>query len=210
MSLNIKYNKDLEAERIKNTLSKMSWFNEHGYEFLLPKKFNYKNDSDTYIRQCIEEEYHIEDYAKVAKQINKDYLPVDVQYTQALKELFGENICTDFEVILTKYGTGGSYWLPNKIIINIINKHKPQSKVVLHEICHLMIEKNILKYKLLQLEKERTVDLILNSKSFEFLNYSWWNDYYGKTEKYIDEHFEKEFFKSPENFFKKVSSVRNK
>lgn len=210
MSLIIKHSKELEVERIRNTLDKMDWYNQHGYRPRLPENIDLRNISNEDLCSRIEKDYKDDDYLKVSDEIKFGYKSLEDAYIKKLKEIFGNNITTDFEVTLTKYGVGGSYGLPNKIIINILFIKKTPTKILIHEICHLMIEDDVLKNGILQREKERVVDLILNSKKFEFLKYNWWQDSYDGTEKYIDDLFEREFFKSPENFFKKISSIRNK
>ena len=126
-----------------------------------------------------------------------------------MEELFGNKLPKEFQVILTKYGTEGSYNPPNRIFLNISNK-SPQTLVLLHEITHLIIHKYIKKYQIQHWEKERIVDLILNSKNFQFLKYTLWQKDYRKTEEYIDPLFKKIFFKSPEDFFKKIAPARTK
>ncbi|RJO60264.1 hypothetical protein C4544_05845, partial [candidate division WS5 bacterium] len=195
MSLNIKYSKELEVERIKNTLNKLDWYDKHGYRPRLPENIDLKHISTEDIYSYIEKDYK-DDYSKISDEIKAGYKILEDAYIKELKEVFGNNIITDFDVTLTKYGVGGSYGLPNKIIINILFIKKPPTKILIHEICHLMVEDHVLKNGILQREKERVVDLILNSKKFEFLNYDWWQDSYDNTEKYIDDLFEREFFKS--------------
>ena len=67
-----------------------------------------------------------------------------------------------YEIKLTKYGVGGSYNLPNTIIVNFQGKFGiGVSKTIIHEIVHLSIQELIEKYKVGHWEKERVVDLIL-------------------------------------------------
>ena len=40
VKLNIKYGKRFEANRVKNTLSKKSWYDKHKYHVFLPKTDN--------------------------------------------------------------------------------------------------------------------------------------------------------------------------
>ena len=65
---------------------------------------------------------------------------------------------------------GGSYKLPNLVIYNINNKKG--FKTIVHEIIHLLIENQIQEFKIQHWEKERIVDLILNSDEFSFLEYN--------------------------------------
>jgi hypothetical protein len=72
--------------------------------------------------------------------------------------------CRDKYIIyLTKYGTGGSYNLPNTVVINIVSSARERVlSVIIHEIVHLAIEKQIVKYKITQWQKEVIVDSFLN------------------------------------------------
>ncbi len=118
-----------------------------------------------------------------------------------------KDIPAAFFVYLTNYGVGGSYNLPNIIILNINNKKG--FKTIIHEIIHLLIETWIQEYKVQHWEKERIVDLVLNSKEFSFLKYNNWQGSYDNAEEYIDDLFNKYFFENPKNFFSKIKSARH-
>jgi len=53
------------------------------------------------------------------------------------------------------------------------------------------------------------VDLVLNSKEFSFLDYNIWQSNYNNVEKYVDDLFDRHFFKNPKNFFSKIEGVRH-
>lgn len=86
--------------------------------------------------------------------------------------------------------------------------NKKGFKTIVHEIVHLLIENQIQKHKIQHWEKERIVDLILNSKEFGFLEYNYLQGNYQGVEKYIDELFNGHFFKNSENFFSKIEGAR--
>ena len=66
----------------------------------------------------------------------------------------------EYIINLTKYGTGGSYNLPNTVIINVsFNYNLGLLRTIMHEIIHLSIQKYIDEYKIGQWQKERIVDL---------------------------------------------------
>jgi len=73
---------------------------------------------------------------------------------------------------------------------------------------HLFVEPLLEKYGLEtsehHWEKERIVDLILNSPQFAFLQYNEYRDDYAGAETYIDELFQKYFFKDKDMFFQEV------
>jgi len=76
-----------------------------------------------------------------------------------LKEM-GFNPEPSYKIILSKYGGGGSYDLPNEIIINFKNRGEKFIQTVVHEMVHLLIEPWIQKYKISHWTKERVTDLI--------------------------------------------------
>ena len=205
MKINIKFGKEFDKNRIKNSIARLDWYKKHGYNPQLPKNINEKS-TDNEISEKVVKEYKNEDYEGVSKTLLSDFSVFSDKLEQSLFGIFGKNIQTNFNIYLTKYGVGGSYHLPNEIILNINNKFG--AKTVTHEIFHLMIEENVKKYNLKQFEKERTVDLILHSPKFDFLRYNFWQKHYNGVEKYVDAIFEKYFFKSPETFFAEVSKIK--
>jgi hypothetical protein len=177
----------------------------HGYNPKLPKGINAKSSSEK-IRSIIIKEFDEKRYEKVRESITFDFLKIERRFTQKLKEIFHKNIPTVIFVSLTNYGVGGSYNPPDTIICNINNKK--YIKTVVHEIIHLLLEKWIQKYKIKHWEKERIVDLILNSKKFSFLEYSSWQKNYYGAERCVDPLFDEDFFKSPRKLFLKIKSTR--
>lgn len=199
MSLKIKYGIKFEKQRIKNTLKNLSWYKKLGYFPCFPKKINPETDSLKEIYAACLYEYNEADYKKAASQMKKDFSKVENYFYGRLKKVFGSKVRKDYEVVLTKYGAGGSYVPPNKIIINIRTGNARNT--IFHEIVHLMIEPYIIKYKIGQNKKERIVDLIMTSivgsKKYKMQKR-------GEKYKFIDPLF-KEYFQSPaEDFFKRI------
>lgn len=206
MKLKIEFGIDFEFKRVKNTLAKLDWYTSHGYKPKLPKGISGKS-SEKEIRNQIIKEFDEKKYEEAADRITSDFLAIKEHLSKKLKERFNKDITTTFFVHLTNYGVGGSYNLPNIVIFNINNKKG--LKTIIHEIIHLLIETWIQEYKVQHWEKERIVDLVLNSKEFSFLEYSNWQNNYNNVEKYIDDLFNSYFFKNIENFFSKIESARH-
>jgi hypothetical protein len=199
MKLKIKFGKLFELNRIKNSLSKLDWYNSQGYKISLPEAVG-KDSTDDEIKEAIE--YNEEDFKDYANKLTEEFSLINDKYFETLKEIFDVEIPEVYEVYLTKYGVGGSYNLPNKIIKKITAK-KEGIKTIVHEIIHLIIQPLIDKNKISHWEKERIVDLILNSKEFSFLGYDIWQKDYHGAEK-IDELFEEYFFEDVKGFFEKI------
>ena len=207
MKLKIKFGSLFELERVKYTISKLGRYNSQRYKPKLPEGIK-ENTSQKRIQNQIKKEYDEKRYKEIAKEIAKDFSRIESNFSKKLNNLFDKEIPKTFFVYLTNYGVGGSYRLPNKIIFNINNKKR--SEVIVHEIIHLIIEPYIKKYNVSHWEKERIVDLILNSKEFSFLKYGFWQRDYRGVEKYIDNLFNNHFFKDPESFFPKIVDIRPK
>ena len=65
---------------------------------------------------------------------------------------------SEYHIFLTKFGTYGSYDLPNKIFLNIYQPLNKISDVLRHEIKHLQLENLIVKQNLNHEKKEKLVN----------------------------------------------------
>ncbi len=205
MNLKFIFGTDFELSRIKNTINKLDWYNSQGYKPRFPKGITNKS-SEEEIKNQIKKEFKEDDYKVVANEISSNFSKISELLFNKLKEIFNKEIPKEFIVYLTNYGVGGSYKLPNMIILNINSKNS--SNTIIHEIIHLIIMDKITEYKIQHWEKERIVDLILNSEEFSFLNYNSWQKDYSNVERYIDNLFNNSFFKNPEKFFSKIETTR--
>ncbi|MDD4761664.1 MAG: hypothetical protein PHZ25_01390 [Candidatus Pacebacteria bacterium] len=183
----------------------MAWYFEYGYTPFLPKNISLKS-SEQEIFDTISNEYNEEKYAKISSSIKKIYNSKRIELCFAIQEVFQIKLPEKIFIYITKYGMGGSYNPPSIVVYNLHNKNGEQ--IIFHEIMHLIIESDAQKWGLHQFEKERTVDLILHSKKFSFLNYTLWQKDYQKTEQYIDELFHLYFYHSPEKYFQMIKSRR--
>ena len=205
MNLKFVFGIDFELSRIKNTINKLDWYNSQRYNPRLPKGITNKS-SEEKIKNQIKKEFKEDDYKVVANKSSSNFSKIAKPLSNKLKNIFNKEIQKEFIVYLTNYGVGGSYKLPNMIILNINSKNS--SNIIIHEIIHLIIMDKIIEYKIQHWEKERIVDLILNSEEFSFLNYDSWQKDYCNVERYIDNLFNNSFFKNPEEFFSKIKTTR--
>ncbi|MFA5413412.1 MAG: hypothetical protein WC348_02635 [Patescibacteria group bacterium] len=199
MPLEIKYNINTEKQRIQSAVKKFSWYKKFGYIPCFPKNINPKIDSLEKIYTALRKEYKERDYKKAADAAKKNFSKIEKDFYGRLGKICGKKIRKSYQLILTKYGVGGSYVPPDKIILNI-NAVSPLN-TLLHEIVHLAIESYIQKYKINQNEKERIVDSIMadivGPKKYKMQKR-------GEKYKFIDPLF-KEYFKPPiDDFFKKL------
>ncbi|MBU4246187.1 hypothetical protein KKG48_00090 [Patescibacteria group bacterium] len=168
INLDIKYSFDYEKERIKSTLDKADWFIKNGYSkwIKLPEgkkldEIEINTSTEDYLLNKVEEEYNEQDYIKTKNIINEQWF----KFAPKLEKYFKETSLKQEDVYiiqLTKYGVGGSYNLPNKVILNFQNKLElALFKIPVHEIVHLSIQSFVEKYNVDHWVKERIVDLIL-------------------------------------------------
>lgn len=159
------YSSDLEIRRIIYTIKKIDWYKNNGYTVDLPKKLEeleteeLKNLTKEKVREFVLKEYEEKEYLEKINKIKTKWSNISAGLLKKLKEL-GFKPEPSYNIILTKYGVGGSYNLPNEIIINFKNRGEKFIQTVIHEIIHLLIEPRIQKYKISHWEKERIVDLI--------------------------------------------------
>lgn len=162
----IKYSKELEIERVLSTKKKFDWYFDNGYSLnnsVLPKHINleeFNKKTEKELINYINEEYTSKFFQLSKKEI-KFLLPT---YLSKLEDFFSKiniKLLPSIEIILTKYGTTGSYIIPNVVIVNT-SKFFSVGLIrnILHEIIHLHIQSLIDKYKIKQWEKEIIVDSI--------------------------------------------------
>ena len=169
----IKYSKEFEIQRVLSTKKKLKWYSDNGYNlnnFTLPKGLSVEElskSSEAEIISYINEEYDSEFFQPHAQTVNS-LLP---NYLNKLADYFlGINvkILPNIEIKLTRYGIGGSYNIPNTVIINTSKLFNiGLVRVVLHEIIHLHIQNLIDKYEIGQWEKEIIVDGIFEKFSVD-------------------------------------------
>ena len=169
----IKYSKEFEIQRVLSTKKKLKWYSDNGYNlnnFTLPKGLSVEElskSSEAEIISHINEEYDSEFFQPHAQTVNS-LLPNSLN--KLADYLLGINvkILPNIEIKLTRYGIGGSYNIPNTVIINTSKLFNiGLVRVVLHEIIHLHIQNLIDKYEIGQWEKEIIVDGIFEKFSVD-------------------------------------------
>jgi len=146
-----------EVERVKSTIKKLDWYKEHGYKVRLPEGLT-SESSEKEIREAVASEYDTIDYEEASGNINNQWGEI----AEKISALMDPPISfeSEYNIQLTRYGVGGSYNLPNKIILSIRNTKDRIIKVIVHEMIHLAIQPLINKYDISQWNKERLVDLL--------------------------------------------------
>jgi len=167
ISLQFEYSLEYEVKRIADMLKKAKWLIENGYakKVRLPDRTDFKGvynkkDALKYLSNLAEEEYEHREYEDVENKIKKQW----DKYSRHVENYFKKTFLIPEEhyiVRLTKYGVGGSYWFPNRVILNFKRKDiNGCVRTIFHEIIHLSIQSFVEKYKIEHWAKERIVDLV--------------------------------------------------
>jgi hypothetical protein len=137
---------DQEKGIIEDTKKKLKWYKKNRYVCVLPKG-------------TLEREYNLKDYKKVIEQINKSWKKEDLK---RLIKILGVKADKTYNVYLTKYGVGGSYYPPNLITVNISPEYDfyQKTQTIIHEIIHLTMEDFVIKNKLSHWQKEGLIKLL--------------------------------------------------
>ncbi len=164
MKLNIHYSMDYEVERIGSTLRRLAWYQENGYKPILPESLDISDlpkITKEITMEAVSKEYNEQPYLEAKKYIEGHWSSVVEEFVKGVKST-DLVLHDEYEISLTRYGVGGSYWLPNEIKINIVKMYEVGlMKTIVHEATHLTIQKFIDRYKIEHWVKERIVDLLL-------------------------------------------------
>jgi len=163
--INIEFEFSLESEvrRVMETISNIEWFKKNNYRVLLPNNLNVNETTSDSITRVVGSEFDTKYFEEAEAAIRKSWEGNNVFIKKINKKMTSSFLLEKVKVILTRYGTQGSYVVPDSLIINISNI-PPQFliKTVIHESLHLMIEPLIKKYSINHWVKEHIVDSIMN------------------------------------------------
>jgi hypothetical protein len=164
INLTINYSSEYEIQRIKYTLEKLQWYRDNKYNVSLPEKLVADSDiviSEDEIKKLVDVEYNEDDYKTQEKFLLEKWQKlVDESWSEFSKTSLSP--LNTYKIYMTKYGVGGSYNLPDSIIINIKYTYNiGLLRTAFHEMVHLLIQPWIVEYKVSHWQKERIVDLLL-------------------------------------------------
>ncbi len=175
MNFSFKYSPKLEKTRILQTIKRLDWFKANGYKLdnlTFPTGMdmeNLENDTEEALEKRIDNEYSAGTFLNIEQEARAGIESQKSRLLKLIEELKLEPI-PEIEIVLTKYGIGGSYSPPNGVIINISKKNTGGIiNTLLHETIHLHIQPLIDKYKVGQWQKETLVELLFD-KAFPELH----------------------------------------
>jgi len=134
--ITLKHSFFIDIKIILITIFKKSWLDKNGFYYYLSTQKKYKEIN----------------WEKLIKDINNE-----LRNYEFLKELKG-----DYVVFLSKYGVFGSFYKPDIIYANIQRDSSKITLTILHEIIHLLLEKDPLFKKSNHETKEKIVENKLN------------------------------------------------
>lgn len=167
MKLIFTYSLQSEIAVVRETLRDSEFILQNHYQYWLPKGIDIKSENKN-IQKAASRELNSKGIVRTRAKIHKAFMKYrkDLDcFTQSL----GLRLPNEVDVVLTKYGTGGSYELPNKIILNITSDYNDPCITFVHELVHLLVEEPIVKkYNLSHWQKEGLVDyLILHDENLK-------------------------------------------
>ena len=167
INIKFEYGIDSEVKRVKNTLNDLDWLDKGKYNYSLPISIKKTGENDENIKKAVESEYSEKEFKETENAIIIEWKKKEKEIKRIQKNIIGASNFDELNLRLTKYGTGGSYRLPNIIILNLKDRASDfLIKTVLHESIHLMIEELIKQNNVDHWRKERIVNLIMD-KEFE-------------------------------------------
>lgn len=140
---------------------------KNNYQYWLPEGIELNSENND-IRMAVYKTLKDARIEQVQADIKKAFLN-NKENLYSFSSSLGLQMPDKIIVVLTKYGTGGSYELPNKIILNIASAHNDPCIAFIHEFVHLLVEESIVKtYNLSHWQKEGLVDyLVLNNEQLK-------------------------------------------
>jgi len=168
MKLQFEYSLDYELARVKQTIVKRDWFKNFNYKLFFPDGFDLDSKNFSGLKKQIEKEFAPKKMKRLERAINDYWLKNSELIDKFLKSV-PYDVPDSLIIKLTQYGVGGSYWLPNKVIINTSYSLSDyyHFETLIHELVHLLIEKPVVQKNNLSHEsKEALIDYIMTKNQY--------------------------------------------
>ena len=160
-----KANPKEEQTRVSQSIVKLPFYKTHNYKIILPSKreINVKTDPNYYSNiQFIDSNPQIYREAIKIQELGRVKIIQSYNRLNEFHKLWRFDLFQNYSVVLTRYGTGGSYSAETGKIIQRLDRlfgtENDPAKTPIHEIVHIGLEKFIKKFGLRHTEKEGLVD----------------------------------------------------
>lgn len=151
-----------ECEVLRTTLAELDFIKQNNYEVWLPEGVSLDTLSSVSKKQ-VAAELNKPGMADLQVEI-ENQLSVHKSRIDKFIAQFASSSPASVSVILTQYGVGGYYELPNRIIINTRADYDSPFATLIHELVHLLIEEPIVsRYQLKPAVKEGLVDYLMTN-----------------------------------------------
>ncbi len=160
IKLIIDYGAEREVRRVERLVPRIPWFKENGYAITLPEGIA-EDSTETDINTAIKNEYSEASYLAYAHSVQEPWEKFLPRLTE-IRSTLPFALRDAYTLVLTRYGTGGSYdAISGTIVINIVTRSQERALgTLIHEAIHIAVQPLIEKYKVSHWRKERLVDLI--------------------------------------------------
>ena len=160
MKLIFEYSVESEINRVKSTINKKDFFKKIEYRLGFPEGFSLDSTDFSDLEKQIKKEL-APDKVELAKKQIMDKWTKSSKYIESFVDSLPYDKPETLNIVLTQYGVGGSYWPPNRVIINLHFARKDLFETVTHELVHLLIEGPVIqKYQIKHESKEALIDYI--------------------------------------------------
>ena len=164
-TLSISFSENSELNRVKETIKRLPWYREHKYSETfakLPLDVTEASAEDAIVA-AVSKEYDPQLFKETEEYIQDKWSTV-VDGFEDLRKMRGIELRDSYTVVLTKYGSGGSYnGSIGELIIRIGSQERQEQLVgvITHEIVHMTIQHFIDKYEVSHWRKEKLVDMLV-------------------------------------------------
>lgn len=163
VKLSISYSFEQEISFVQETIRKYDWYLEQGYPaeiIKLPVHLT-KEATPTEIAAAVGKEYEEGSYTEGAQYL-QDAWSLFQSGLREMKNNPSLDLKDLYEIVLTKYGTGGNYNTAKSRVTLLMQKDGgAMAAITAHEITHMTIQKYINEYNVPHWYKERLVDLLV-------------------------------------------------
>jgi len=165
MKLKFIYTVDSELKIVEEKIRARDFLLKNNYEVGMPKGYTLNSKDFSKVREQIEKEYDEEKMEGARKYISNKWHKYEIELDNFLGKI-PYKVPNTLLITLSQYG-GGSYWVPNRIDVNV--NHKNLFSGIFHELIHLIIEEPVIeKFKISHWDKESLVDyFFVNDKNLK-------------------------------------------